>query len=324
MSIITPNMSLVRWDSLSDNYSHTELASNFQAIDDHDHTAGKGKLIPAGGLASLAVTSANLQDGIFTSSKIADGSVTTAKIADLAVTSGKFDDGVISTAKLADDAVTSPKIAADAVGSSEIAASAVGTTELASAAVSRDKLDASTVADIAGVSTTSVVRRGKSIIDTEESRTNTAYGTLTTPDQVSNVVLPTDGLIALAFFARFKSSVNGAGSASLFLEGNRVIIGNSGVPNEAFTNMTDTYFGLHSYAAGLARGTGVGSLVTTGASVGGELVNLDLTDGDNIGSGGICYIFATAGTYTVSVRFKATSGSVTARERKLWVWTTGF
>jgi hypothetical protein len=37
------------------------------------------------------------------------------------------------------------------------------------------------------------------------------------------------------------------------------------------------------------------------------------------GPGGVCYVFAAAGTYDVSVQFKASSGSITAKSRKLWV-----
>ena len=35
-------------------------------------------------------------------------------------------------------------------------------------------------------------------------------------------------------------------------------------------------------------------------------------------------VFAAAGTYDISVQFKASSGSVTVKNRKLWVWTMGF
>jgi hypothetical protein len=63
------------------------------AIDNHDHSTGKGKQIPTTG--------------------IADATVTTLKIADLNVT----------TAKIADNAVTAAKIAAGAVGLAQLAAS---------------------------------------------------------------------------------------------------------------------------------------------------------------------------------------------------------
>src|SRR3954452_24168522 len=71
----------------------------------------------------------------------------------------------------------------------------------ASAGVTGTQLDAPTVLDKLGLSSASTTRRGKSIIATTESRTNTAYGTLTTPDRVSSIVLPTDGLITIAYQA---------------------------------------------------------------------------------------------------------------------------
>lgn len=88
--IVLPNMGLVKWDQISDSFSHQQLASNFDAIDAHDHTPGKGKPIPAGGLAPLSVTSSNLQDNIFTAEKIVNGAITTDKIANAAVTDGKL------------------------------------------------------------------------------------------------------------------------------------------------------------------------------------------------------------------------------------------
>jgi hypothetical protein len=34
-------------------------------------------------------------------------------------------------------------------------------------------------------------------------------------------------------------------------------------------------------------------------------------------------LYATAGTYNTTVQFKATSGSITAKERKLWCYVLG-
>lgn len=81
MATTLPNMGLVKWDLTGDPYSHTQLAANFQAIDDHDHTSGKGKLIVTNSITNLAVTSAKLADGSVTTAKLADGSVTAAKLA---------------------------------------------------------------------------------------------------------------------------------------------------------------------------------------------------------------------------------------------------
>src|SRR5687768_6755972 len=57
------------------------------------------------------------------------------------------------------------------------------------------------VAEKLGLSQTGTVRRGKSIIAAEESTSSTSYTTLTQPDRVQNVELPTDGLIAVAYNA---------------------------------------------------------------------------------------------------------------------------
>lgn len=182
--------------------------------------------------------------------------------------------------------------------------------------------------------------RGKSIIATTESRTNTAYGLMTTPDRVQNVVLPTDGLIAVAFQGLFKSSVARAGRAAIFIDANQLVVGTGqGAPREqaAVTPASGTeYTHLVSHPLGLA-GTDAASAVvgdaTTGQAVGLHSEN-NVGSGQEIGGliaastpvqvGGVCRIFAAAGTYDVSVQFKASSGSVTAKSRKLWVWTMGF
>lgn len=80
--IVTPNMGLIAWDQVNDTFSHQQLAANFIALDSHDHSPGKGKLIQSGGLAPLSVSAANLQDDVLTTEKIAEGAVTTSKLAD--------------------------------------------------------------------------------------------------------------------------------------------------------------------------------------------------------------------------------------------------
>lgn len=62
--IVLPNMGLIKWDSINDFFSHEQLASNFGAIDEHNHTAGKGVQIPYGGLAEQAVGTENLREGV--------------------------------------------------------------------------------------------------------------------------------------------------------------------------------------------------------------------------------------------------------------------
>lgn len=83
----TLNMGLITWENLSDPYDHTQLAGNFNAVDIHDHTDGKGVQIPTDGIEDQAITT----------DKIADGVVTTDKLADSAITVGKIANGVTSS-----------------------------------------------------------------------------------------------------------------------------------------------------------------------------------------------------------------------------------
>jgi hypothetical protein len=66
-----PNLGLIKWDNINDYFSHTQLAANFQLLDDHDHTSTKGKQIPAGGLGAASVDTAAIQDAAVTNAKIA-------------------------------------------------------------------------------------------------------------------------------------------------------------------------------------------------------------------------------------------------------------
>lgn len=175
------------------------------------------------------------------------------------------------------------------------------------------------------------IRRGKSIIATTESRTNTAYGTLTTPDQVAGIVLPTDGQLWVFYQATWQESVLAAARAALFLGSNQVKIAQGGattapVVQEATVN---TFGGgvaardipLVACAEGVVSSTAQSNYtgdVTTGQILG---VSTNGTHQNNLGP---CVIAAAAGTYTVSMQFKSSSGSVTVKNRKLWVMAIGF
>lgn len=202
---------------------------------------------------------------------------------------------------------------------------------------------AQAVREAAGINKTGSIRRGKSIIATEESRTNVAYGLLTTPDRVQNVVLPTDGLICVAYHALVKESVSSAARAAIFIGANQLkwLDGGAGAPatQAAYVGATDSYRPLFTFESGLAT-LGMSSAYT-GAVTTGQVIAGHYSTGAGFGlhiesggvtaeklaaatTGGPCYIFAAAGTYDISIQFKASSGSVTAKERKLWVWTMGF
>lgn len=184
-----------------------------------------------------------------------------------------------------------------------------------------------------GLSSTSGVRRGKAIITGAESRTNAAYGLLTTPDRVQNVVLPTDGLIFVMYRAQWKESVAGAARAALFLGGNQVKVPFADPDGlytwEASHEAGNVWAPLLSTGVGLiGRGAGDSpaspiSFPTTGLTLG-FFGGSSGTSGIPEGIGGLWVIEAAAGTYDVSVQFKASSGSVTVQDRKLRVWTQGF
>lgn len=202
-----------------------------------------------------------------------------------------------------------------------------------------DNLSALT-AQSAGVNRSGQTVKGVSIIATSESRTNVAYGTLTTPDQVS-VVLPTNGLIEVWFQAQWQESVQGAGRAAIFIGANQFQVAiNQQSVGDAGPAPQAAYFGapaspnqlqpLYSFPLGLASvqngGSIAGADATTGQGIGGFGATTALTEGthvrtintSNTALGGPCYIDnLAAGTYTISVQFRSTSGSVTASNRRL-------
>lgn len=179
------------------------------------------------------------------------------------------------------------------------------------------------IGDNADILETLLGARGKSVIATEETRANTSYGLMTTPDQVT-VTLPTDGLLQIAYQAMIKTSVGGSNqAAAIFLGSNQLKLAPpSSVPIIADVGTqvatANTYKALHSIATGLrtedtgGTATAYGPDVTTGQIVGSS------------GGGGSVLVFAAAGTYAVSVQFKAQSGSTTVKNRSLWVRVLNF
>lgn len=215
---------------------------------------------------------------------------------------------------------------ADAVATGDAASTAAGAAAVA--AHSADLTDVHGITDTASLREQigvrdSVIRRGFTSVAGAEARTNTAYGLLATPDRLQNVVLPTNGLLVVAFQALVKESVGGAGRAAIFLGSNQLKrAAADGAPAvqesgsmfgggvaDSYVTLSTSEFGLTNLASVAA---GEESQVTTGQVLG---VN---------SAGGPTYIFAAAGIYDVSIQFKASSGSITAKDRKLWVWTMGF
>lgn len=176
---------------------------------------------------------------------------------------------------------------------------------------------ASLLLDKLGISGGGVVRRGKSIIATEQSRTDTAYGLLTTADRVSGVVVPPDGLLLVKFSALVKSSVQSVGRATIFVGASQLIAASGvGAPSASEWNFgsaaADDYDWIFTFAG---SGGSMGSISGVG--------NSSRTAGP-LTVGGFAELEVPEGTYDVSIQWKSSSGSVTAKERKLWVESRGY
>lgn len=178
--------------------------------------------------------------------------------------------------------------------------------------LSEDLVDALGVTTTASGHPGAEVHRGKSIIATEESTTSPTYTTLTTADQVDDVVVPEDSLLFIGYRALWKASVSNAARAAIFLGANQLkTVTSTGAPtvDDAGANVGTDFEWLL---------TGTAGLTSEGAP----------TDASSVVTGMAIPIITTVeiepGTYDISVQYKVSSGSVTAKERKLWVWTIGF
>lgn len=204
----------------------------------------------------------------------------------------------------------------------------VDAANLLNGAITADKFTTALTQQL-GLNNVANVGRGKSIIATSEARTNVAHGTLTTPDQVASIVLPTDGIICVLYSAVWQESVSAAGRAAIFIGGTQLF---RAVQNNTVDVVQEADLGgtaaqnsvLTSYPLGLVSGANSAGAYT-GPQTTGQAVGLapDTVD-SSLTYGGPAWVFAAAGTYTISVQFRSTSGSVTVKNRKLWVWTIGF
>jgi hypothetical protein len=268
--IITPNMSLTVWDNLSDTFNHSELQTNFETLDAHDHTSGNGVQLPEGALAADSVAGVNLKDGSITGNKIVDGTINATKLAEGTLGEGVLGDG----------------------------------------SVTPDKLALSIREDL-GLTDTTSVRRGSFIRTNTDTRADTAYGTLTTPDVVADVVLPTAGLIHIAYLAAVYASDEI--DVAIFLDTTQVRQTDAPAPVVAET--------------GLDPGAAWQPIFTSAGSTSGWTFELGATYTGDVTTGQILNpvsVFADAGTYDVSIQYKVASGTVSVKNRRLLVWTTAF
>jgi len=188
-------------------------------------------------------------------------------------------------------------------------------------AVVNGELDTANLKAAAGITRAQLAAEAKAftwytpkVIATEETRSSTSFGTLTTADSIAGVVMPENGLMAIGYSGFMKSSVASAGRVAIFLGANQLkkVVNSEFQVQEVSTNGTGFGY-VTTMDEGLFRTgeTHASPLPTTGVVLGAQSY------------GGMTYVQAAAGTYTISIQYKATSGTVTAKERKLWVVTMG-
>jgi hypothetical protein len=169
-------------------------------------------------------------------------------------------------------------------------------------------------------------------IATSEARTNTAYGTHTTPDVVKNIVVPANALVLVSYQALWASSIVDAGRAALFIGSNQLKVQQSGSPpaptvqeaSNSARGAAGDFVPLGSSQSGLKSGWVAGGIssssdVTTGMVLGPGAG----ATGESFG-GPIWVTKLAAGTYDFSIKTKSASGSVTLKERVLTVAVIGF
>jgi hypothetical protein len=88
------NLQLTIWDSGQDDYDHNQLAANWDAVDQHDHSPGKGKQIGSDGIADAAILNRHLAVNAVTSNKIQDLTIVGGDIADFTITKNKLDPSI--------------------------------------------------------------------------------------------------------------------------------------------------------------------------------------------------------------------------------------
>lgn len=152
-----------------------------------------------------------------------------------------------------------------------------------------------------------------------DTTTSTTFGTLSTPDQVAGITLGSAGLLFVYYRAQWVCTAGGgAGAAEICLNGTAVQVdaGNGTfVASLATTNASGGFAnGLSSTSTGLVNAGGANLTVN------------DPTTGLYIaaGVGGPAVITAAAGTYTVSIQFKTSSGTLSVSNRRLYVKAESF
>jgi hypothetical protein len=150
------------------------------------------------------------------------------------------------------------------------------------------------------------------VIAKEETRESATFGTLPTADLIKEIKVSEKGLLRIGYSARFKSSVSGAGKAAIFLGANQLKLYTTEPKVQTVSTVVTTFRHLSTTWNGLT------------VSTSGEATGADVTTGQLVSAsveGGEASLWVAPGTYEVSVQYRATSGNVAGKERRLWVET---
>lgn len=161
-------------------------------------------------------------------------------------------------------------------------------------------------------------KRGYILTAASESTTATsyAYNNLATPDRVTQLVVPTGGVLVIGFQAIWQNTVASNARASLFVGSNQVKVGSgagaAGIweANGPPETGDDGVVASHSLGLSAVGGVGAATEVTTGEAIGQSTV---------VPYGGLAFVFVAAGTYDVGVQFKNNAaGTLSVKNRHLW------
>lgn len=108
--LTTPNLNLTLWDQTKDGFSHSTLLSNFEIIDTHDHSPGKGARIGTASINPSAVTTNLIAPAAVTQTQMAANSVGSAQIQNGAVGPSKIAAGAVYGPAIPNGAITSPML----------------------------------------------------------------------------------------------------------------------------------------------------------------------------------------------------------------------
>ncbi|HWP33197.1 MAG TPA: hypothetical protein VNL97_05565 [Solirubrobacterales bacterium] len=194
--------------------------------------------------------------------------------------------------------------------------------------------------------------RGKSIIATEQSTESTSFTALSTPDRCSNIEVPANGLVVVAFRAMVACTAE-SGRAAIAFSGGQARVSKEGAGSaediaailkgdSLWRPLVSSPIGLVSPPTDLevpGDATGrptllaaVGDLTSGFQSpeveVGATKVSVAAGISNQI-HGGIAVFRtsnASAENFNVEVQYKRVGGSgkVSAKDRKLWVWAQDF